>query len=71
MTKLRGHYRYDDAAKAFQEKASGLDIELSDQEAACLMHSKVFADGSVETDILDACDIVTKIDTHKTCETLI
>ena len=70
MTKLRAHYRYDDAAIAFQEKAASLGIELSDQEAACLVHSKCYADGSVKTDILDACDIVSKIDIQKLADLL-
>ena len=59
MNKLRRHYREDEKAKEMKARAEGLGIELSLQDAACLVHSN----GSVKTDMLDGDDVVKNIDT--------
>ena len=58
---LRRWYREDDKAREMKNRADGLEIEITLQEAACLVHSVY----NVKTDMLDADEIVANIDSKK------
>ena len=60
MSRLRRRYREDEKSREMQKRAGQLGITLTSQQAACLVHSNY----EVKTDMLDADEIVEKIDSQ-------